>query len=49
MLLTISAQQSDVLHDASDLGYLLHKHPDRMQSFDVHGGQAVRVLPRVDD
>lgn len=45
MLLTISAEQSDVLHDASDLGFLLHKHPDRMQSFDVHGGQAYVFYP----
>lgn len=45
MLLTISAEQSDVLLDASDLGYLLHKHPDRLQSFDVHGGRAHVFYP----
>ncbi|WP_456695427.1 3' terminal RNA ribose 2'-O-methyltransferase Hen1 [Aeromicrobium sp. P5_D10] len=45
MLLTISAEQSDVLLDASDLGFLLHKHPDRLQSFDVHGGQAHVFYP----
>ena len=45
MLLTITASRSDVLDDASDLGYLLHKHPDRLQKFDVHGGQAHVFYP----
>ncbi|KRC66380.1 3' terminal RNA ribose 2'-O-methyltransferase Hen1 [Aeromicrobium sp. Root236] len=45
MLLTISASRSDVLDDASDLGFLLHKHPDRLQKFDVHGGQAHVFYP----
>ncbi|HVW01289.1 MAG TPA: hypothetical protein VHB77_13145, partial [Planctomycetaceae bacterium] len=36
MLLTITAE-----HEAAgDLGYLLHKHPDRFQSFDLSFGQA---------
>lgn len=30
---------------ATDLGFLLHKHPDRVQSFEVAAGQA-RVLDR---
>lgn len=45
MLLTITASRSDVLNDASDLGYLLHKHPDRLQTFDVHAGQAHVFYP----
>ena len=45
MLLTITALRSDVLDDASDLGFLLHKHPDRLQTFDVHGGQAHVFYP----
>src|ERR1700704_6465609 len=36
MLLTISTT-----HDpATDLGYLLHKHPDRCQSYDLSFGRA---------
>lgn len=45
MLLTISAGQSDVLDNATDLGFLLHKHPDRMQRFDVYGGTAFVFYP----
>ena len=30
---------------ATDLGYLLHKHPDRAQPFDVSVGDGARVLP----
>jgi 3' terminal RNA ribose 2'-O-methyltransferase Hen1 len=36
MLLTISTTH----HPASDLGYLLHKHPGKFQSFDMSFGQA---------
>ncbi|HEX3387494.1 MAG TPA: 3' terminal RNA ribose 2'-O-methyltransferase Hen1 [Streptosporangiaceae bacterium] len=36
MLLTITLTEPP----ATDLGFLLHKHPDRMQSFDVSAGQA---------
>lgn len=36
MLLTISTTHSP----ATDLGYLLHKHPDRCQTFDLSFGQA---------
>jgi 3' terminal RNA ribose 2'-O-methyltransferase Hen1 len=45
VLLTITASRSDVFDDASDLGFLLHKHPDRLQMFDVHGGQAHVFYP----
>ena len=30
---------------ATDLGYLLHKHPDRLQSFAVSAGQAHVFYP----
>lgn len=45
MLLTISAGRSDVLDDATDLGFLLHKHPDRLQRFEVYGGAAFVFYP----
>ncbi|MBA4609217.1 3' terminal RNA ribose 2'-O-methyltransferase Hen1 [Aeromicrobium sp. Marseille-Q0843] len=47
MLLTITATRSETLADASDLGYLLHKHPDRVQTFDVYGGTATVLYPEV--
>ncbi|WP_242687405.1 MULTISPECIES: 3' terminal RNA ribose 2'-O-methyltransferase Hen1 [unclassified Actinopolyspora] len=33
----------------SDLGFLLHKHPDRAQSFDVMAGRAHVYYPRADE
>lgn len=47
MLLTITAEQSDAFPDASDLGFLLHKHPARVQEFKVHGGTATVLYPQV--
>lgn len=41
MLLTISTTHSP----ASDLGFLLHKHPDRIQSFDLSFGMAHVFYP----
>ncbi|MEW4488145.1 3' terminal RNA ribose 2'-O-methyltransferase Hen1 [Thalassoglobus sp. JC818] len=41
MLLTISTKHKP----ASDLGYLLHKHPDRFQSFHLSFGQAHVFYP----
>lgn len=41
MLLTISTDRQP----ASDLGYLLHKHPDRCQTFDLTFGQAHVFYP----
>ncbi len=35
-MLTITTDQQP----ATDLGYLLHKHPDQMQTFDLPFGQA---------
>src|SRR5215468_10793060 len=43
MLLTISTTH----RPASDLGYLLHKHPDRCQSFDLSFGKAHVFYPEV--
>ena len=42
MLLTITTTRAP----ATDLGYLLHKHPDRVQSFAVAAGHGARLLPR---
>lgn len=41
MYLTITSTAPN----ASDLGYLLHKHPDRAQAFDVSGGVAHVFYP----
>lgn len=43
MLLTISTTHQP----ASDLGYLLHKHPDHFQSFDLSFGKAHVLYPEV--
>jgi 3' terminal RNA ribose 2'-O-methyltransferase Hen1 len=43
MLLTITAEHES----AGDLGYLLHKHPDRFQSFDLSFGQVHIFYPEV--
>ena len=43
MLLTISTTH----RPATDLGFLLHKHPDRFQSFDLSFGQAHVFYPEV--
>src|SRR6516164_8884079 len=45
MLLTISTTH----RPASDLGYLLHKHPDRLQSFDLSFGTAHVFYPESGD
>src|SRR5258707_8948871 len=45
MLLTISTTHEP----ATDLGFLLHKHPDRFQSFDMSFGQAHVFYPEVSE
>src|SRR3954470_15505721 len=45
MLLTISTTH----RPATDLGFLLHKHPDRLQTFDVPFGQAHVVYPEASE
>ncbi len=49
MLLTISAERSPALETPADLGYLLHKHPGRVQQFEVYGGTAHVFYPEVTD
>ncbi|GAA4544403.1 3' terminal RNA ribose 2'-O-methyltransferase Hen1 [Amycolatopsis samaneae] len=43
MLLTVTTTH----HPASDLGHLLHKHPDRAQRFELTAGAAHVVYPEV--
>lgn len=45
MLLTVVTTH----RPAADLGYLLHKHPDRFQSFDLSFGRAHTYYPEVGD
>ncbi|GAA1881936.1 3' terminal RNA ribose 2'-O-methyltransferase Hen1 [Lapillicoccus jejuensis] len=47
MLLTLTATASPGLPDASDLGYLLHKHPERVQQLDSSVGLAHVLYPEV--
>lgn len=44
MIITLSTGASG-LGPASDLGFLLHKHPDRLQSFDLSVGTAYVCYP----
>jgi 3' terminal RNA ribose 2'-O-methyltransferase Hen1 len=45
MLLTITTEY----RPATELGYLLHKHPDRFQSFDLSFGQSHVFYPEVSE
>lgn len=45
MLLTLTTTAPP----ATDLGFLLHKHPDRVQSFDIMAGTATVFYPRADE
>ncbi len=45
MLLTISSTTTGSDAAATDLGYLLHKHPDRAQAFDLPVGRAHVFYP----
>ncbi len=45
MLLTITTTQSPAI----DLGFLLHKHPDRFQSFDLSFGKAHVFYPEIQE
>ncbi len=47
MLLTISAERSPAFAVPSDLGFLLHKHPEKVQQFPVYGGTAHVFYPEV--
>ena len=45
--MTVTAHRSPALETPADLGHLLHKHPDRAQSFPVYGGTAHVFYPEV--
>jgi 3' terminal RNA ribose 2'-O-methyltransferase Hen1 len=47
VLLTLTATAGATLPDATDLGYLLHKHPAKAQAFEVSSGTAHVVYPLV--
>lgn len=49
VLLTISVTASAAMPTASDLGFLLHKHPGRAQSTEVFGGTAHVLWPQADE
>jgi hypothetical protein len=40
MLADVLLTLTSTAPQAADLGFLLHKHPDRVQRFDVSGGAA---------
>jgi 3' terminal RNA ribose 2'-O-methyltransferase Hen1 len=48
VFLTISTS-GDAAHPATDLGYLLHKHPDKAQKFSTSYGTAHVFYPEADD
>lgn len=45
MLLTVTLRSTPAQPDATELGYLLHKHPDRAQRFDLPVGVAHVFYP----
>ncbi|MDH6680003.1 3' terminal RNA ribose 2'-O-methyltransferase Hen1 [Rhodococcus sp. LBL1] len=47
MLLTLTAEAGGNWSDASDLGYVLHKHPDKVQEFELSVGTATVLYPQV--
>ncbi|WP_433612109.1 3' terminal RNA ribose 2'-O-methyltransferase Hen1 [Prescottella agglutinans] len=47
MLLTLTVEAGGNWSDASDLGYVLHKHPDKVQDFDLSVGTATVLYPAV--
>ncbi len=49
MLLTVRAERNAALETPSDLGHLLHKHPGRVQTFEVYGGAAHVFYPELDE
>ncbi len=49
MLLTLSSTRFDDRHPARDFGFLLHKNPERAQTFDLSFGQAHVFYPQADD
>ncbi|MGW0175012.1 3' terminal RNA ribose 2'-O-methyltransferase Hen1 [Rhodococcus sp. NPDC003322] len=47
MHFTLTATATADFPDASDLGHLLHKHPDRVQTFELSVGTATVLYPEV--
>lgn len=47
MLLTLTVEAGGNWSDASDLGYVLHKHPDKVQEFELSVGTATVLYPEV--
>ncbi|RMB72120.1 3' terminal RNA ribose 2'-O-methyltransferase Hen1 [Rhodococcus sp. SBT000017] len=47
VLLTVTANATTDFPDASDIGYLLHKHPDRVQSWNLPMGATTVLYPEV--
>lgn len=47
VLLTVTANATTDFPDASDIGYLLHKHPDRVQSWNLSMGATTVLYPEV--
>lgn len=47
MLLTVTANATTDFPDTSDIGYLLHKHPDRVQSWNLPMGATTVLYPEV--
>ncbi len=47
MLLTVTANATTDFPDASEIGYLLHKHPDRVQSWNLPMGTTTVLYPEV--
>ncbi len=45
MLLTLTSTATSTVPDATDLGFLLHKHPDRVQTFSTSSGVAHVLYP----
>jgi 3' terminal RNA ribose 2'-O-methyltransferase Hen1 len=45
VLLTLTATSGAGMVDATALGFLLHKHPDRVQSFELAAGSATVLYP----
>jgi 3' terminal RNA ribose 2'-O-methyltransferase Hen1 len=48
VLLTLTTTATTTAEPATDLGYLLHKHPDRAQTFPVAAGSAHVFYPRAE-
>lgn len=46
--MTLSAEATTDFPDATDLGYLLHKHPDKVQNFGLSVGSATVLYPEAD-